>query len=98
MMKGIFLDGCVTGVDYRTQTMEGALDAQGMYDYREGESILFTIGDFVLGSAAAKAYMSRLILSQKARAGTDGPAIIRWVNTARISYWPLGRSAAVNVL
>ena len=60
MMKGIFLDGCVTGVDYRTQTMEGALDAQGMYEYREGESILFTIGDFVLGSAAAKAYMTPL--------------------------------------
>ena len=60
MMKGIFLDGCVTGVDYRTQTMEGALDAQGMYEYRDGESILFTIGDFVLGSAAAKAYMTPL--------------------------------------
>ncbi len=83
MMKGIFLDGCVTGVDYRTQTMEGALDAQGMYEYREGESILFTIGDFVLGSAAAKAYMTPLDFVAESEGRHRTVSHYQVVNTAR---------------
>ncbi len=59
-MKGIFLDGCVRGIEYRTQTCSGQVDSQGYYEYKEGETILFLIGEFVLGSAAAKAYMTPL--------------------------------------
>ena len=41
-MRGIFLDGCVSGLDYRTQTHKGQLDEGGWYEYEAGESILFS--------------------------------------------------------
>ena len=49
-MRGIFLDGCVSGLDYRTQTQKGQLDEGGWCEYEAGESILFSIGELVIGS------------------------------------------------
>ena len=60
MMKGIFLDGCVSGLDYKTQSNAGRLCDQGFFEYSEGETIQFSIGNFVIGSALAGAYMTPL--------------------------------------
>ncbi|WP_346698453.1 CocE/NonD family hydrolase [Catenibacillus scindens] len=59
-MRGIFLDGCVTGLDYRTQTYSGQLDARGYFEYEDGESVLFSIGGFVIGSCPAKEWITPL--------------------------------------
>ena len=59
-MKGIFLDGCVSGLDYQTQSGAGRLDGQGCFEYQEGENVLFSIGNLILGSADAKPYVTPL--------------------------------------
>ena len=59
-MKGIFLDGCVSGLDYVTDTHEGVLDSQGRFEYEENETITFSIGNLVLGSVLAKVYITPL--------------------------------------
>ena len=54
-MKGRFLDGCVTGLDYCTRTHQGVVDEQGFFEYEVGETVSFSIGDLAIGSSMAKA-------------------------------------------
>lgn len=49
---GVFVDSPVAGLDYRgNETPAGTTDAEGRFQYREGETISFSIGNLALGSA-----------------------------------------------
>ncbi len=64
--QGIFVDGPVEGLEYKTATLSGVTDVNGTFNYRKerlevgpetimiGEMITFSVGDIVLGHGIAK--------------------------------------------
>jgi hypothetical protein len=59
--KGVLLDSAVAGVQYVRSSSPGATlltDAEGRYDYAEGETVTFRIGGVTLGSTAGKAKLT----------------------------------------
>lgn len=83
-MKGIFLDGCVTGLNYVTDTHEGVLDAEGCFEYEENETITFSIGGLLLGSCAVKGYITPLDFVAEAVGRHLTVSHYQVVNTARL--------------
>lgn len=76
---GVFLDSPVGGIDYRTETLSGTTNAQGEYDYVEGETVTFSIGDLELPSAPATGTVTPLDL-----AGSDDTSNATVVNIVRL--------------
>ncbi len=58
MLSGALVDGPVGGVDFRTESGAGLTDRDGTFTYRSGETILFSIGDTLLGIGPAKESMT----------------------------------------
>lgn len=52
-LQGIFTDSPVFGVKYQTDSLQGLTNTLGEFNYREGESVIFSIGDFKFPSAVA---------------------------------------------
>ncbi len=82
-MRGIFLDGCVSGLDYRTQTHRGQVDEGGWYEYEAGESIRFSIGALVIGSCRAKEWITPLDFVAESVGRHVAVSHYQVVNTAR---------------
>lgn len=61
----------VEGLSFETLTHQGLTNAQGEFQYEEGEVVTFAIGKTVLGSAHAKPAMTPANLSNEA-AGIEG--------------------------
>lgn len=59
---GVFTDSPVAGLTYKTATQEGTTDAGGSFQYQEGETVTFHLGDLQLGSAAAAEQLSPMDL------------------------------------
>lgn len=49
VLTGVFYS--VEGLTYETQTVSGTTNARGEFTYRPGETVRFSVGDLVLGSA-----------------------------------------------
>ena len=60
--EGVFVDSPVSGLNYQTETQAGITDENGIFHYRDGENVRFSIGDVVLGEASARALMTPLHL------------------------------------
>ena len=58
VMQGTFLDSPVEGVHYLTDTLAGITDENGSFQYMEGETIRFSIGDIQLGQGMAQRMMT----------------------------------------
>lgn len=58
LKAGVFLDSEVSGLDYKTQTIQGKTDVSGEFLYREGEEITFSLGNLMIGTAQAAPVMS----------------------------------------
>ncbi len=69
--QGQFLDSPVEGLQFETVTQSGTTDADGHFNYKEGETISFSIGKIELGSAKAKPTMTPLDLVSGAVDETD---------------------------
>ena len=82
-MKGIFLDGCVSGLDYMTDTHRGRIDSQGCFEYEENETVTFSIGNLILGSVAAKVYITPMDFVAEALGRHVTVSHYQVVNTAR---------------
>jgi hypothetical protein len=55
ILTGYFTDSAVEGLNYTTNTQSGVTDVNGAFSYQAGESVVFSIGDFVLGESATAA-------------------------------------------
>jgi hypothetical protein len=55
LLTGYFTDSAVEGLNYKTNTQSGVTDVNGAFSYQAGESVVFSIGDFVLGESATAA-------------------------------------------
>jgi hypothetical protein len=51
--EGVFIDSHVIGIEYETATLSGKTNGQGAFEYADGESVVFKIGDIVLPSVVA---------------------------------------------
>lgn len=76
---GVFLDSPVSNIGYRTETLEGVTNSLGEYEYIEGETVTFFIGDLELPSVVAKGTVTPLDL-----AGSDDTSNSTVVNIIRL--------------
>lgn len=78
-LTGVFVDSAVAGIGYRTETKNGFTNNLGEYEYEEGETVTFFIGDLELPPVTAKGVVTPLDL-----AGTDDLSNPVVVNIARL--------------
>ena len=76
---GVFLDSPVANIGYRTETLEGVTNSLGEYDYVEGETVTFFIGDLELPPVTAAGTVTPLDL-----AGSNDTSDPTVVNIARL--------------
>ena len=48
LLNGVFVDSPVAGMGYETPTHSGVTNIDGVYHYREGETVIFSIGNLTL--------------------------------------------------
>jgi len=68
---GVFVDSVASGIHYETPTHSGTTNSAGEYDYLPGETVTFSIGGIVLGSASAGPVVTPLTLVSGATDATD---------------------------
>ena len=68
-LTGVFYDSPVEGLSYETQTLSGMTNDKGEFEYREGETVTFSVGGLVLGSArgSERVTPADIVLSGKRR-------------------------------
>jgi len=59
-LKGVFMDGPVGGLNYATPTLKGVTKANGIFEYKAGETVTFSVGTLVLGSTFGKPVVTPL--------------------------------------
>ncbi|WP_025562431.1 hypothetical protein [Psychromonas sp. SP041] len=72
--EGVFLDSAVINIGYKTETLEGVTDESGKFDYVEGESVIFFIGDLALPSVDASSTITPLDIANST--DTSDPKVI----------------------
>lgn len=70
-LKGVFVDSPVGGISYATPTCKGITKADGVFEYRKGETVTFSIGELKLGSTAGKPVISPLDIVPDAKDAAD---------------------------
>jgi hypothetical protein len=68
---GVFIDSAVAGVDYVTETKFGVTNTAGEYEYLEGETVSFFIGDILLGTTVAGPVVTVINIVDGATDATD---------------------------
>ena len=63
LLVGQFIDSPVANIGYRTETQSGTTNSLGEFEYIEGESITFYIGDLELPTTLAKPIITPLDLA-----------------------------------
>jgi para-nitrobenzyl esterase len=70
-LKGVFMDGPVGGIAYATPSLKGVTKADGVFEYRPGETVAFSVGELALGSAAGNPVVTVLDLVPGAKDASD---------------------------
>ena len=60
LLHGVFLDSPVSGLSFTTGTVSGVTDAEGGFVYREGETVVFSIGNLALPAVAGAGLVTPL--------------------------------------
>lgn len=68
---GVFLDSPVAGIGYRTASKSGVTNALGEYQYADGETVTFFIGDLELPPVSAKGVVTPLDMAAYQGVVTD---------------------------
>jgi len=79
LLSGVFSDSPVGGLNFTTQTTRGLTDVDGVFQYREGETVVFRIGRLALPPVVAAPLVTPLDMA--AEGGIDDPSV---VNIARL--------------
>ncbi|BBN82232.1 hypothetical protein PA25_22170 [Pseudoalteromonas sp. A25] len=77
--KGLFLDSAVANIDYKTQTLSGVTNAQGEFEYADGETVTFSLGLLEFPAVNAQSVVTPLTL-----AGTENVNAPNVVNMLRL--------------
>lgn len=70
-LRGVFVDSPVGGIKYATPSQQGVTKADGVFEYLPGETVTFSLGGLVLGSAPGKAVISPLDMVPDAKDASD---------------------------
>jgi len=70
-LTGVFMDSLVGGINYSTPTFKGVTKADGVFQYKAGETVTFSIGELVLGSSVGKPVVTPLDLVPGAKGASD---------------------------
>ncbi|RTR34397.1 hypothetical protein EKG39_01605 [Shewanella atlantica] len=79
VLSGVFSDSPVSGLGFETASQSGVTDAEGMFDYLEGEEVVFFLGGTRFPSVTAQSEVTPMDLYQ-----TELASDIGVVNTLRI--------------
>ena len=79
LLRGVFSDSPVAGLNYATQSTGGVTDADGVFYYREGEEVVFRIGRMALPAVFASPMVTPLDMTVEGE--IDDPVV---VNIARL--------------
>ncbi len=63
-LQGVFLDSPVSGLRYATPSQQGITNSDGTFYYKEGETIVFSIGELLFPKVPAAATVTPLELAQ----------------------------------
>ncbi len=77
---GVFLDSAVEGLGYSSGALSGFTDSAGTFEYETGQSVTFTIGDILIGTANGADTLTPVELIDGASDASD-PAV---TNIARL--------------
>lgn len=58
VLTGQLIDSAIGGVRYTTETLSGVTDNQGKFEYLQGETVRFYLGDLMLGDARGAAIVN----------------------------------------
>ncbi|MCB7482068.1 hypothetical protein [Christiangramia sediminis] len=72
---GVFRDSEVAGLNYETETKSGVTDAEGKFEYLEGETVTFSLGDIILGSGPASEDMTPISIVSTENATVEIPEV-----------------------
>lgn len=89
MLKGIFLDGSVQGLDYTAHAANGAVafgktDQEGRYTYNPGDTLTFSIGGYILGSCKGKDSITPLDFVAESARREAAPSHYQVLNISRL--------------
>ncbi|MCG8317072.1 MAG: hypothetical protein MI976_27960 [Pseudomonadales bacterium] len=73
--RGQFIDSPVAGLFYRTETLEGFTDHNGYFEYRQGETVSFHIGNIDLGSTDVSAVVTPEDLAEESSGTLSDTAV-----------------------
>lgn len=74
---GVFLDGPVTNIGYKTDTKQGETNPLGEYEYLTGESVTFFIGDLEFPTVKASGVVTPLELA--GTTDTSNPVVVNMI-------------------
>ena len=78
-LSGVFVDSPVSNINYQTKTLKGVTDSNGVFQYMEGETVTFSIGEIEVGRSEGQEQISPLDL-----VGTEDSENIEVINIARL--------------
>ena len=64
LLRGVFIDSPVAGLSYETPTVSGVTDSDGVFNYREGEAVVFSIGQLALPLVVASEMVTPLDMAE----------------------------------
>ena len=70
LVSGVFIGPPVEGLRYETASRDGLTDADGTFEYHQGETVRFYVGDILLGEARGAEELTPLDL-----AGIESPPV-----------------------
>lgn len=79
LQTGRFVDSAVSGLQYTTASQNGLTEADGSFNYIEGETVTFSIGDIALPTIVASEILTPLSVFS-----TDDIGDIRVINLTRL--------------
>jgi hypothetical protein len=71
VLSGQFVDAPVEGLSYTAGTTTGKTTSTGTFQYKNGETVTFKVGDIVLGTSQGKAIVTPLDLARNAKNDPD---------------------------
>lgn len=65
LAQGAFVDAPVAGLSYTTSSeLSGVTDAEGRYDYHEGDTVTFSLGELTLGTVEAQGVVTPMTIAR----------------------------------
>jgi hypothetical protein len=65
LFSGVIIDGIIQGLIYETSSgLSGLTDFEGAFEYREGDSVTFSVGGIVLGTATSEDLAQGIVFLQ----------------------------------